>query len=72
MGGIQTNSIFNKIIKAKTRFKTQSLRSDSGSHPEGYLPETLALDLQKLDLSQDEKSTKHYFEISTNVDSISK
>ncbi|MGR3294572.1 MAG: hypothetical protein ACUZ9M_11230 [Candidatus Scalindua sp.] len=71
MGGVQTNSIFNKIIKAKTRFKTQSPRSDSDSHPEGDLPETLVLDLSKLGLSQEEKTNKHYFEISTNVDSVS-
>jgi len=72
MGGVQTNSIFNKIIKAKTSiFKTQSLLPDSDFHSEGYLPKTLELDLAKLGLSQDEKTKKHCFEISTNSNDIS-
>ena len=72
MGGIQTNSILNKIIKAKTSIsETKSLLPDSDFHSEGYLPETLELDLEKLDLHQDEKSNKHCFEISTNIEDIS-
>ncbi len=72
MGGIQTNSILNKIIKAKTRIsETKSLLLESDFHSEGYLPETLELDLEELGLHQDKKSNKYYFEISTNVDDIS-
>ncbi len=71
MGVVQTNSIFNKIIKAKTNIlKTQSQLPDSNFHSEGFLPETLALNLAKLGLSKDEEHNKHYFEISTNVDNI--
>ncbi|MCR4288730.1 MAG: hypothetical protein NUV86_00505, partial [Candidatus Scalindua sp.] len=71
IGREQTNSIFNKIIKANPRFKTESLSSDSDFHSDSDLPETLELDLQKLGLSQDERTNKYYFEISTNIDSIS-
>jgi len=72
MGGVQTNSIFSRIIKSKTSiFKAQSLSSDSDSLSKDDLPETLKLDLTKIGLSHDEKHNKHYFEISTNVDSIS-
>ena len=72
MGGIQTNSILNKIITAKTSIsETKSLLPNSDFHSEGYLPETLELDLEKLGLHQDKKSNKYYFEISTNVDDLS-
>ncbi len=68
MGSGQTNNIIN----AKTSFsKTQPLLSDSKSYSEGYLPETLELDLENLGLQQDLESSKYYFEISTNVDNIS-
>ena len=68
MGGVQTNN----IIKAKNSFsEVQSLHPDSEFHSEGYLPESLELDLENLDLHQDENRKKHYFEISTNVDNIS-
>jgi len=67
MGGAQTNNIF----KLKTSSKSQSLHSDSDFHAEGYVPEILKLELDKLDLSQDAKINKHYFEISTNLNSIS-
>ena len=70
--GVQTNTFFNNIIKAKTGFfKTQSLRPDSDFHSEGYLPEIIELDLGTLGLHQDENSNKHYFEISTNSNDIS-
>ena len=71
MGGVQANSIFSRIIKSRSSiFKAQSLSSDSDSLSKDDLPETLTLDLSKLGLSQDEKTKKHYFEISTNVDNI--
>ena len=70
IGGVQANSIFSKIIKSKTSiFKAPS--PDSNSLPKGDLPETLQLDLSKMGLSHDEVTKKHYFEISTDVDSIS-
>ena len=71
IGGVQNNTIFSNIIKLKTSSKTQYLHSDSEFHAKGYLPEILKLELDKLDLSQDAKINKHYFEISTNVNSIS-
>ncbi len=72
MGGIQTNSIFNRIIKAKTRFfGTQSPLPDSDFHSKNYLPKTIEVYLKTLDLSQDTKSDKYYFEISTNSNDIS-
>jgi hypothetical protein len=70
MGGERNNIIFNNIIKAKTRFKAQSIRPNEDFHSERYLPEILKLELEKLGLCQYEKTNKHYFEISTNVDSI--
>jgi len=72
IGGVQANSIFSRIIKSKTSiFKTRSLSPDSDSISKSDLPETLQLDMSKMGLSQEEKTKKHYFEISTNVDSIS-
>ena len=72
MGGRQTNAVFHKIIKAKTgSLETQSPLPDSEFHTEDYLPKTLELDLEELGLSQDEKSKKYYFEISTNSTDIS-
>ena len=72
IGGVQANSIFSRIIKSKTSiFKSQPLSLDNDSLSKGDLPETLNLDMSKMGLSQDEKTKKHYFEISTNVDSIS-
>ncbi len=71
MGRVQTNSIFNKILKPKTHFKTQPPHADENFHSEGDLPETLVLDLSKLGLSHDEGTNKHYFDIPTNVDNIS-
>ena len=72
MGGVQTNTIFNDIIKTKTSSsETQFLLPDSDFRSEGDWPETRELDLEKLGLHQDKKSNKHYFEISTNVEDIS-
>jgi hypothetical protein len=67
MGGIQTNSFFNKIIKADRRlFKIQSLHPSSDFHSEGYLPKTFDIDLKDLDLQPDKKTNKYCFELSTN------
>ena len=72
IGGVQTNTIFNDIIKSKAGFlKTQTLRPVKDFHSEGYLPKALELDLGSLGLHQDGTSNKHCFEISTNVNSIS-
>jgi hypothetical protein len=72
IGRVQTNTIFNNIIKAKTRFlKTQSILPGSDFHSEGYLPEIIEIDLGELGLFQEEKTNKYYFEISTNVNDIS-
>jgi len=67
LGGIQTNSFFNKIIKADMRLvKVQSLYPSSDFHSEGYLPKTLDIDLKDLDLQLDKETDKYYFEIPTN------
>lgn len=72
MGGIQTNSILNQTIKATSRFvKAQQILPVTDFHSEDYLPETLELGLEELNLSQDEISGKYYFEISTNSNDIS-
>lgn len=72
IGGVQTNTIFNDIIKAEDRSsETQYLHSVSNSHSGSYLPETLGLNLDELGLCQDKKTNKQYFEISTDVNSIS-
>ncbi len=72
MGGMETNSVFNKIIKAKTSsFGTQPPLSDNDFHSKYYLPETIEVFLETLGLSHDEKSNKYYFEISTNSNDIS-
>jgi len=71
MGGVQANSVFNRIIRAKPRSRTQSILPNSDSHSGDYLPEALELDLMKLGLSHDEKTNKHHFEIPTKVNSIS-
>ncbi|MGR3302720.1 MAG: hypothetical protein ACUZ8I_09495 [Candidatus Scalindua sp.] len=67
MGGIQTNSFFNKIIKAdRSLFKIQSLYPSSDFHSEEYLPKTFEVILEDLDLQLDKETTKYYFEIPTN------
>ena len=72
MGGIQTNSIFNDIIKANRRlYEIQSLYPDSGFHSAKYLPKTFEIKLEDLDLQQDKQTNKYYFEISTNSTEIS-
>ncbi|ODS31996.1 MAG: hypothetical protein SCARUB_02884 [Candidatus Scalindua rubra] len=72
MGGIQTNSIFSEIIKANRHlFEIQSLYPSRAFHSESYLPKTLEINLEDLDLQLDEKSNKYYFEISTNTTDFS-
>ncbi len=72
LGGIQTNSIFNDIIKANRHlYEIQSLYPDSGFHSPRYLPKTLDIKLEDLDLQQDKQTNKYYFEISTNSTVIS-
>ncbi len=67
MGGVQTNNIIN----ANSSFsEDQSLLSNSELRSEGYLQETFKLDLENLELHEEGKSNKHYFEISTNVDNV--
>ena len=72
IGGIQTNSIFNDIIKANRHlYKIQSLYPDSGFHSAKYLPKTFEIKLEDLDLQQDKQTNKYFFEISTNSTEIS-
>ncbi len=72
IGGKQINTIFNDIIQAKApSLKAPPVRPVSDFHSESYLPEILEFELDKLGLHQDKKTNKQYFEISTNVNSIS-
>ena len=67
MGGIQTNSFFNKIIKADKRLlKIQSLYPSSDFHSEGYLPNKFDINIKDLDLHLDNETNKYYFEVPTN------
>jgi hypothetical protein len=71
MGGIQTNSIFNEIIKEKRHFSgSQFFHPNQTLYTDGFLPNMLKLDLEKLGLQQEVKSNKFYFEISTNSKEI--
>ncbi len=72
MGGVQTNTILNKIIEANRKSpKIHKLHSSYDSRYKDNLPKKHNIHLEQLDLQQDEKIKKHYFEISTNVDDIS-
>ncbi len=72
MGGIQTNSIINKIIKSERRIlKKQPDYPISDFHSTGYLPETVDIKLEELELHPDKKTNKYYFEIHTNATDFS-
>lgn len=72
MGGIQKNPFFNEIIRENSRlFEIQSRYPDTAFHSEDYLPKTIDIDLEALDLKQDEETNKFYFEIPTNLGEIS-
>ncbi len=71
-GGIQTNSIINEIIKADKRLmEIQSLYPNSDFHSKEYLPETFDTKLDELELHQDKKTNKYFFEIHTNATDFS-
>ncbi len=72
MGGMQTNSIINEIIQADKRLmEVQSLYPSSDFHSKEYLPETFDVKLDELELLQDKKTDKYYFDIHTNVTDFS-
>ncbi len=72
MGGIQTNSIINKIIKSERRIlKKQPDYPSSDFHSKEYLPETFDMKLDELELHPDKKTNKYYFEIHTNATDFS-
>jgi len=72
MGGIQTNSIINKIIKSeRSILKNQPDYSSSDFHTKEYLPKTFDIKLEELELHPDKKSDKYYFEISTDTTDFS-
>jgi len=72
MGSIRTNSIFNEIIEENEHlFEIQSQYPSSTFHSDNYVPGTLDIDLENLDLQQDKESNKFYFEISTGLNEIS-
>jgi len=72
MGGIQTNSIFNEIIKSERRIlKNQPDYPSSDFHSKEHLPKAFDIKLEELDLQLDKKTNKYYFEISTNTTDFS-
>jgi len=72
MGGIQTNSIINNIIKSEKRIlKKQPDYPSSDFHSKEYLPETFDIKLDELELHPDKKTNKYYFEIHTNTTDFS-
>ncbi len=72
MGGIQTNSIINKIIKSERRIlKELSDYSHSDFHSKEYLPETFDIKFDELELHPDKKTNKYYFEIPTDTTDFS-
>ena len=72
MGGIQTNSIINKIIKSERRIlEKQPDYPSSDIHSKEYLPETFDIALDELGLHPDKKTNKYYFEINTDVTDFS-
>ena len=72
IGCIQSNAIFNNIIK-KNRYllKMQSQFPSVDFHAEEFIPESLEINLQNLNLQKDTKEDKHFFEILTNATEIS-
>lgn len=71
MGGIQTNPAFNEIIRENSHlFEIQSRYPGTDFHSEDYLPKTVDIDLEALDLKKDEETNKFYFEIPTNLGEI--
>ena len=72
MGGIQTNSIINEIIKTDKRLmEIQPSCPSSDFHSKKYLPETFDIKLNELGLHPDKKTNKYYFEINTNTTDFS-
>ena len=68
MGRIQTNSVFNEIIKSeRCILKNQPDYPSSDFHSKEYLPETFDMKLDELELHPDKKTNKYYFEIHTNA-----
>ncbi len=72
MGGIQTNSIINKIIKSERRIlRKQPDYPSFDIHSKEYLPETFDIKLDELELHTDKKTNKYYFEIHTDATDFS-
>ncbi len=68
MGGVQTNSIINKIIKSERRILEKQLDYPSSDfHSNEYLPETFDIKLDELELHPDKKTKKYYFNIHTDT-----
>ena len=68
MGGIQTNSIIDEIVKSKRRFfRSRPDYPSSTFHSKEHLLETFDIKLDELELHPDKKTNKYYFEIHTNT-----
>jgi hypothetical protein len=68
IGGIQTNSIIDEIVKSKRSFfRSQPDYPRTDFHSKEYLPETFDIKLGELGLLPDKKTNKLYFEIHTNT-----
>ncbi|MCP4253329.1 MAG: hypothetical protein GY775_07945 [Candidatus Scalindua sp.] len=72
LGAIQSNVIFNNIIKENQHLlKMQSQFPSAGFHAEEFIPEPLEIRLFDLDLQKNPKDDKCFFEILTNATEIS-
>ncbi len=72
LGSIQSNIIFNNIIKEnRLLLKMQSQFPSADFHAEGFIPEPLEINLLDLDLQKDQNEDKFFFEIPTNATEIS-
>ena len=72
LGSIQSNAIFNNIIKEnRLLLKMQSQFPSVDFHAEEFIPESLEINLLNLDLQKDPNEDKYFFEILTNATEIS-
>lgn len=72
IGGMQSNDIFNNIIKENRHLSKMQYQFPGGYfRSEEYIPEQLEINLWNLNLQKDTKENKYFFEILTNSTKIS-
>ncbi len=71
LGSIQSNTIFNSIVKENRHLlKRQSQFPSMDFHVEEFIPEPLEINMLDLDLQKDTKEDKYFFEILTNATEV--